>query len=197
MITYNTTSGKTNTTTITLPVKVDPLTGSCGNYSWSVDQWVSLVWKDAHSTDFSLRLDFTSSATAYRVENITLEYKLSNATFPDVANPDASVSAHLLQSAEFLTAQLHDSLQCTSGKELQLNDASVIGVSFDIQNIQVQAYMNTTSNTFGTAENCDPPHNSDIVPIAVGCALALLVIIVLVAYLIGRRRSRQQGYQSV
>ena len=38
---------------------------------------------------------------------------------------------------------------------------------------------------------------SNIVPIAVGCALAGLVIIVLIAYLIGRSRSNRQGYQSV
>lgn len=38
---------------------------------------------------------------------------------------------------------------------------------------------------------------ADIVPIAVGASLAGLVAIVLVAYLIGRRRSRARGYQSV
>jgi hypothetical protein len=35
------------------------------------------------------------------------------------------------------------------------------------------------------------------VPIAVGVALALLVVTVLISYLVGRRRHRQQGYQSV
>ena len=38
---------------------------------------------------------------------------------------------------------------------------------------------------------------SSVVPIAVGAALAGLVVIVLIAYLIGRRRSRQTGYESV
>ncbi|KAG0415289.1 hypothetical protein HPB47_007565 [Ixodes persulcatus] len=38
---------------------------------------------------------------------------------------------------------------------------------------------------------------SNIVPIAVGSALAALVVIVLLAYLVGRSRSRQKGYQSV
>lgn len=37
----------------------------------------------------------------------------------------------------------------------------------------------------------------DIVPIAVGCALAGLVIIVLIAYLIGRKRSQARGYLSM
>lgn len=37
---------------------------------------------------------------------------------------------------------------------------------------------------------------NSIVPIAVGAALAALVVIVLIAYLIGRRR-RNKGYESV
>lgn len=38
---------------------------------------------------------------------------------------------------------------------------------------------------------------TDIVPIAVGIALIALVIIVLIAYVIGRRRSQSHGYVSM
>lgn len=46
------------------------------------------------------------------------------------------------------------------------------------------------------AQDCelDTP---DIVPIAVGCALAALVFIVLIAYLVGRHRSQARGYLSM
>jgi len=44
--------------------------------------------------------------------------------------------------------------------------------------------------------DCDY-HPNDIVPIAVGCSLALLVVIVLISYLVGRRRAARRGYQSV
>ncbi|KAL3235912.1 hypothetical protein MRX96_022341 [Rhipicephalus microplus] len=47
------------------------------------------------------------------------------------------------------------------------------------------------------AVECSAGDISNIVPIAVGSALAALVIIVLIAYLIGRSKSRQKGYQSV
>lgn len=40
------------------------------------------------------------------------------------------------------------------------------------------------------------PKSNDIVPIAVGCALAGLVLIVLIAYVIGRRKSHS-GYEKV
>lgn len=44
--------------------------------------------------------------------------------------------------------------------------------------------------------SADEKSNS-IVPIVVGASLAGLVVIVLIAYLIGRRRSRRTGYESV
>ncbi len=44
--------------------------------------------------------------------------------------------------------------------------------------------------------DCDYQPN-DIVPIVVGVCLAGLVVFVIIAYIIGRRRHRQRGYQSV
>ena len=44
--------------------------------------------------------------------------------------------------------------------------------------------------------DCDYMPN-DIVPIAVGVTLALLVVFILIAYMIGRRKHRQRGYESV
>ena len=46
-----------------------------------------------------------------------------------------------------------------------------------------------------TKATTEAPDN-DIVPIAVGCALAGLVLIVLIAYIIGRRKSHR-GYEKV
>jgi len=47
------------------------------------------------------------------------------------------------------------------------------------------------------ALQCPADDATDVVPIAEGAALAGLVVIVLIAYLVGRRRSRARGYQSV
>lgn len=44
---------------------------------------------------------------------------------------------------------------------------------------------------------CPNDDMSDIIPIAVGAALFALVAIVLIAYCVGRRRSRRLAYQSV
>lgn len=73
---------------------------------------------------------------------------------------------------------------------LNSTDVSATNVAFD-------AFRPKTSpTTFRTPMDCDYQPN-DIIPIAVGVALAALVIAVLVAYVVGRNRQRQRGYQSV
>jgi len=65
--------------------------------------------------------------------------------------------------------------------------------------VQFDAFRNIANGDpekFRTSIDCDYQPN-DIVPIAVGVALAALVVAVLIAYMVGRRRNRQAGYQSV
>jgi lysosomal-associated membrane protein 1/2 len=73
------------------------------------------------------------------------------------------------------------------------NTAGILRIS----HLQVQAFRNETNTKFDEALDCQGSETPDVVPIAVGCALAALVIIVLVAYLIGRRRSQARGYLSM
>jgi lysosomal-associated membrane protein 1/2 len=47
------------------------------------------------------------------------------------------------------------------------------------------------------ARECGGGDVPDAVPIAVGCALGGLVVVVLVAYLVARRRSAARGYLSM
>lgn len=47
-----------------------------------------------------------------------------------------------------------------------------------------------------SAEECELDKDDLLIPIAVGAALAGLVLVVLLAYLIGRRRSHA-GYQTI
>jgi lysosomal-associated membrane protein 1/2 len=64
---------------------------------------------------------------------------------------------------------------------------------------QVEAFRTATGGKkeWGEASDCTLDGVTDVVPIAVGACLAGLVVIVLIAYLFGRRRSRARGYQSV
>ncbi|GBN81130.1 hypothetical protein AVEN_191490-1, partial [Araneus ventricosus] len=64
--------------------------------------------------------------------------------------------------------------------------------------IHIQSFGSVGNKDFSKAEECEADNKvNDMVPIAVGIALLVLVVVVLVAYFVGRRRSRQKGYQSV
>jgi len=65
---------------------------------------------------------------------------------------------------------------------------------YDFSNDTNECYKDHPTAT--AMPSTEPPGNSDIVPIAVGCALAGLVLIVLIAYVIGRRKSHS-GYEKV
>jgi len=68
--------------------------------------------------------------------------------------------------------------------------------SATLTNAQVQAFMKS-SESFSSGVECpEDAKTSNIVPIAVGASLAALVVIVLIAYLISRKRN-QRGYESV
>lgn len=70
-------------------------------------------------------------------------------------------------------------------------------VTSTLKNIQMQAFNKIKGQeNFAESVHCTADNTSDVVPIAVGCALAGLVVIVLIAYLVGRRK-RSGAYQSV
>ena len=66
-------------------------------------------------------------------------------------------------------------------------------ISFAVTEECAKDFETTTSPSKAPSPTNKP---SDIIPIAVGCALAGLVLIVLIAYVIGRRKSHS-GYQKV
>jgi len=105
-------------------------------------------------------------------------------TFQDGANSD------------FLHAGKDTIYQCDRKEVLELSNNFTVTIS----NIMVQPFSN--NNTLSTkidfcVNKSNDAKSSSIVPIAVGCALAGLIIIVLIAYLIGRRKNDGRGYQQV
>lgn len=93
------------------------------------------------------------------------------------------------------------SYHCTRVQTLNLTatmDANATAVaSLNVSHLQFEAFHRRADDHFSTAKDCDSVDTPDIVPIAVGCALAALVALVLIAYLVGRRRSQTHGYLSM
>uniref|UniRef100_A0A023GPD4 Lysosome-associated membrane glycoprotein 5 n=1 Tax=Amblyomma triste TaxID=251400 RepID=A0A023GPD4_AMBTT len=143
----------------------------------------------------SLQLSFTKNGTVY-LHRINVQFTTDPVNFPDAAKPGQDVTV-MNDSFVLYSVPEERSYHCNVDQPVYLGS----NVTLDVLNAQLQAFMsvNGTAKTgqFGTAVECSAGDISNIVPIAVGAALAALVIIVLIAYLIGRSKSRQKGYQSV
>lgn len=89
--------------------------------------------------------------------------------------------------------ELHKSNEPIGDGGVKLPDAVL-----SAKKVQLDAFRGgeAPADEFQTSMDCTYRPN-DVVPIIVGCALAGLVLMVLVAYLVGRRKSRARGYQSV
>lgn len=166
---------------------VDPVRSTCS--SPLGEQF--LVLRFGHNN--SLSLIFTKNGTVY-LHSVAVDYTVSSALFPHAAKLGEHVT--VTNNTLMLYSVPEDrSYHCNVDQPVYVG----ANVTLDVISVQLQAFRNTTSETgqFGDAVECSAGDISNIVPIAVGSALAALVIIVLIAYLIGRSKSRQKGYQSV
>jgi len=93
-------------------------------------------------------------------------------------------------------AEEKNGFSCSSSGLSLTNESTV-----QFKDIKVVAFALLNNDSFPatqTFEQCKlDVRTSDIVPIIVGACLAGLVVIVLIAYLIGRARAKRQGYASV
>jgi len=131
----------------------------------------------------SLTLVFGAADGAWDLSNLTLKYGTKTAKLnAEDANGVLGIHAHD-----------GNAFKCSVAKDTQIGPDVVA----TIRELRVQPYMTGGENDFGKAEICEEdkvPNN--VVPIAVGAALAALVVLVLIMYLIGRRK-HQRGYTTV
>jgi len=132
------------------------------------------------------------SNSYYELSALTLKYVVDTETFPNAANPGAKTAK--LMNQTLFSANKGNSYKCFSESDVTMNDE----VKVAITNYQAQPFLDEKTKGFDTAIECsgDTTGTSKLVPIIVGSALAILVIMVLVAYIIGRRKHRP-GYQQV
>ena len=99
-----------------------------------------------------------------------------------------------LSAPAFISNGTHKSYECKA--ETKLEDKT-IQVTATFKAVHIDAFRESAA-TQNTVTLCAADDDvNDMIPIAVGAALLALVAIVLVAYFIGRRRSRRLAYQSV
>lgn len=144
---------------------------------------------------------------AYYKENIT--NTTSNKTHLETIYSTLTMDSKKIDNLMFHTPK-DKSYQCADVGKISLSSSMdwnytkfapehVDNTTIKVLHVRFDAFRNVVNGIkgeFRDSIDCDYQPN-DIVPIAVGVALAALVIAVLIAYMVGRRRNRHAGYQSV
>ncbi|XP_018539319.1 lysosome-associated membrane glycoprotein 1a [Lates calcarifer] len=142
----------------------------------------TLVLTQEQTTRLSFTFTLNSTSSKYHLSGIALFANWSDMTAPFSASNT---------SLNYLRSTLGRSYMCNAEQTLVVEPT----FSLNTFRLQVQPFGVTTSQ-FATAEECQMDQDQMLIPIIVGAALAGLVLIVLIAYLIGRKRSHA-GYQTI
>lgn len=194
-LSYFDATGKAVQTLYNLPKKVDRVSGQCGNSS----DYIELQWDMGNSTNTSsLRLNFALNATEHEfvLSGVQLKLSVVGDAFPN-ARPSQQITLTNNQTL-FKTPQ-EMSYHCNKAQLLNLtSDATGLGLpTVTVSKLQLEAFHAKHNSNFSIAKDCEAIDTPDIVPIAVGCALVTLIIIMLIAYLVGRNSAQTQGYLSM
>lgn len=186
---------KTNNLTTTLyniPADAKVHDANCDN---NVTQVMQINWGPAEAQSM-MSVTFEMKNKTAQMSMIMFSLPLTADRFPDAKENETAVLIH--RGFDF-SAPAKMSYHCTRSQKFNLTetiiDKDVMG-TLTVHDVQVEAFRKGNSTGFSTVHDCDSVETSDIVPIAVGIALAALITIVLVAYLCARRRSVSRGYMS-
>ncbi|KAL4691079.1 hypothetical protein H8959_014040 [Pygathrix nigripes] len=167
--------------TVTRLLNINPnktlASGSCGA------QLVTLELHSEGSTVLLFQFGMNASSSRFFLQGIQL-----NTTLPDARDPAFKAANSSLRA---LQATVGNSYKCNAEEHVRVTKA----FSVNIFKVWVQAFK-VEGGQFGSVEECLLDENNMLIPIAVGGALAGLVLIVLIAYLVGRKRSHA-GYQTI
>ncbi|XP_019500381.1 PREDICTED: lysosome-associated membrane glycoprotein 1 isoform X2 [Hipposideros armiger] len=177
----NITYEKKDNTTVTGVFNINPnkthFSGSC------TAQLVTLELWSPNTMLLAFQFGKNASSSRFFLQGIQL-----NMTLPEAKTPTFKATNRSLRA---LQASMGNSYRCNAEERIQVTKA----FSVNIFQVWVQAFQ-VEGGKFGSVEECQLDENNMLIPIAVGGALAGLVLIVLIAYLIGRKRSHA-GYQTI
>lgn len=184
------TTNQTASVTLNVPANATVTDGSCAGE----DQFIQLSWPVQNSSNLNLmKLTFHRNQTTKMYGLQDLEFTLSPEQFVNSTTQNALVLSHGCDWEVPLTS----SYRCTPPSKLTLSATAGAVASLTLSHLQEEAYRSTNTTKFSAGRDCGGNDLPDAVPIAVGCALGGLVLVVLAAYLVARRRSYTEGYVSM
>ncbi|XP_030375501.1 lysosome-associated membrane glycoprotein 1-like [Scaptodrosophila lebanonensis] len=190
--TYETKENKLATGLYNIPSDAKVEDFSCEN---KTIQSIELMW-GPDEAKHSLTLTFEKVNGSSVLSTISIHLPLLSDNFPDAKENETILMTHT--KPEFSTPEKM-SYHCTRVQKFNLTenigDVKAKGV-ISVSQVQAEAFRVSNTTAFSTVHDCDSSETSDVVPIAVGIALAALILVVLISYLCARRRSTSRGYMS-
>jgi len=122
---------------------------------------------------------------------IVFKFFYDSETFPHAKDKDQPGLKSNKDPLKDVMSSSGKSYGCSKTDALKVSD----GFTVTLTGLRVQPFM--TTDEFGQADWCSKDETSDLIPIIIGAALAALVIIVLIAYLVGRARARTTTYDNI
>ncbi|XP_067160362.1 lysosome-associated membrane glycoprotein 2 isoform X2 [Apteryx mantelli] len=167
-----------------LLININPKTtsadGTCGNTA------ATLRLNDGNSRF----IDFTFVVKNASANVRRFYLKEVNVTLLNHVNGSVILSADNNNFSKW-DASLGSSYMCRKEQTLEINEVLQIHTF----NLRIQPFL-VKENKFSTAQECSLDDDTILIPIVVGAALAGLIVIIVIAYIIGRRKS-YAGYQTL
>nr|QBC40941.1 lysosomal-associated membrane protein 2 [Tachysurus fulvidraco] len=160
--------------TINLDPNATKPTGTCGN----------------NGSDSALVLISDKIIVQFVFTNQTSKFFLSGLNLTVVPGSGPNFNA-VSTNLSLWEASLGSSYMCKKEQSFNISGVLILN-TFELQ---VQPF-GVTNDQFSTAHECSVDDASLLIPIIVGAALAVLILIVVIAYVIGRRKT-YVGYQTL
>lgn len=166
--------------------------GVCNSISQRIDLQFFDTWK------LSLSFGRNVSDNEYHMTHVSLSYNFKPGSLPFTDAAEYTNTSERSFGEEMFRTDVGQSFVCTSQQTLLEGASDRVGlISVNFYDTQVEAFrVNSTSTDFHPiGGRCDEDEMNMLVPIIVGACLAGLIVIVLIAYFIGRHSKR--GYENV
>lgn len=177
---------------------------SCGDKDQAIGLFFALFGDEEVDSQFITFKFHKGDSNEWNVSDVLYSFKPS--TFPEDLELPPNIPENMtitlkatdrLMDTSYTNIDLGSYYKCSTEKDLSFDSTVVdkkINATLGVTELQVQPFIEEKSNgQFGSVRDCNASKGNKIVPIAVGAALAGLVIVVLIAYLIGRLKSRRQS----
>jgi lysosomal-associated membrane protein 1/2 len=186
-----------NTTTAKIYLDNSTTISSSGTcYNASVSSFVLFnLMLDDQTTNFTFT--FNISGGAYDLVDIQVEYDPISKYFPNHENITGSKADIATGGISLFSTKTNRCYKCDASTDVSINGSATITFA----DMKLQPYgINNSTGAFSEVSTCaaDSADMSMVIPIIVGAVLAGLIVIVIVAYVIGRNKANSENaYETI